>query len=45
MPVPEKNLLGKPFLVHMPNRIATWEVFGRRWEYQAIDWQRIRGLH
>lgn len=45
LPVPEKNFLGKPFLVHMPSRIATWEGFGRLWEYQAIDWPRIRWLH
>jgi signal peptidase I len=44
MPVPEKNLLGKPFLVHMPSRIARWEGFGQLWEYQALDWQRIRWL-
>jgi signal peptidase I len=44
MPVPETNFLGKPFLVHMPSRIAVWEGLGRQWEYQTIDWGRIRWL-
>jgi signal peptidase I len=45
VPVPERNFLGKPFLVHMPSRIVNWDVFGRHLEYQAIDWGRIRWLH
>jgi signal peptidase I len=44
LPVPETSLLGKPFLVHLPCRIGVWEGFGGRWEYQAIDWERIRWL-
>jgi signal peptidase I len=45
LPVPAANLLGKPFLVHMPSRTTTWEGLGRKWEYQAIDWEQIRWLH
>lgn len=44
LPVPEASFLGKPFLVHMPSRISRWEAFGRHWEYQAIDWGRMRWL-
>src|SRR5262249_35230300 len=44
LPVPETSLLGKPFLVHLPSRPGVWEGFGGRWEYQAIDWARIRWL-
>jgi signal peptidase I len=44
LPVTEANLLGKPFLVHLPSRIASWDGPGGHWEYQAIDWQRIRQL-
>ncbi len=42
--LPENNILGKPFLVHMPSRIVSWEVGGRRWEFQRPDWGRIRWL-
>jgi hypothetical protein len=42
--VSEANLIGKPFLVHLPTRMAAWEGFGGHWEYQAIDLQRIRWL-
>jgi signal peptidase I len=45
VPVPEHNFLGKPLLVHMPSRIVKWDGFGMHWEYQAIDWGRIRWLH
>jgi signal peptidase I len=42
--VPERNFLGKPFLLHQPNRPAQWGVAGRRVDAQAIDWDRIRWL-
>jgi signal peptidase I len=45
LPVPEANFLGKPFLVHMPSRIKFWQGLGERWEFNAIDWERIRWLH
>jgi signal peptidase I len=44
LPVPEANFLGKPFLVHLPSRITLLEGLGGRWEYHAIDWDRIRWL-
>jgi signal peptidase I len=44
MPVPESSFLGKPFLVHMPSRMVSWDGFGQHWQYQVIDWNRIRWL-
>jgi signal peptidase I len=45
VPVTERNFLGKPFLVHLPSRIVSWDGLGMHWEHQAIDWGRIRWLH
>jgi signal peptidase I len=42
--VPERNFLGKPFLLHQPSRPAQWSLVGRRMEGQSIDWGRIRWL-
>src|SRR5262245_13014999 len=42
--VPERNFLGKPFLLHQPSRPAHWSVGGRRVDVQSIDWGRIRWL-
>jgi signal peptidase I len=42
--VPERNFLGKPFLLHQPSRPAQWAVGGRRLDVQSIDWGRIRWL-
>jgi signal peptidase I len=42
--VPERNFLGKPFLLHQPSRPAHWGVAGRQVDSQAIDWDRIRWL-
>jgi signal peptidase I len=42
--VPERNFLGKPFLLHQPSRPSQWGVGGRRVDAQAIDWDRIRWL-
>jgi signal peptidase I len=42
--VPERNFLGKPFLLHQPSRPAGWAVGGRRVQTQTIDWDRIRWL-
>jgi signal peptidase I len=39
--VPERDFLGKPFLVHQPLRAATAPVLGR---VQAVDWERLRLL-
>jgi signal peptidase I len=42
--VPAGNLLGKPFLVHLPNRAVAWDALGKHWQYQGPDWGRIRWL-
>lgn len=42
--VPERNFVGKPFLLHQPSRPSQWGVAGRRVDAQAIDWDRIRWL-
>jgi signal peptidase I len=42
--VPARNLLGKPFLVHLPSRAVAWDALGRNWLYQRPDWCRIRWL-
>lgn len=42
--VPERNFLGKPFLLHQPSRPAHWAVGGRQVDAQSIDWGRIRWL-
>lgn len=41
--VPERNFLGKPFLLHQPSRSTVWNL-GRRVDSQGIDWSRIRWL-
>ena len=41
--VPERNFLGKPFLLHQPSRATAWNL-GRRVDSQGIDWSRIRWL-
>jgi signal peptidase I len=40
--VPESHFLGRPFLVHLPNRVTTWDALGRHWQYEAVDWGRVR---
>jgi signal peptidase I len=42
--VPERNFLGKPFLLHQPSRPARWGLAGRQVDAQAIDWDRVRWL-
>jgi signal peptidase I len=42
--VPERNFLGKPFLLHQPSRPSHWTVGGRSVDSQSIDWGRIRWL-
>jgi signal peptidase I len=44
LPVPETNLLGKPFLVHLPSRLVRWDALGRHWECQGLDWSRVHWL-
>lgn len=42
--VPQKNFLGKPFLLHQPSRPSVWSIGGRQVEMQSIDWGRIRWM-
>jgi signal peptidase I len=44
LPVSQADLLGKPFLVHLPSRAVHSEALGGRWDYQGPDWGRIRWL-
>jgi signal peptidase I len=44
VPVPAANLLGKPFVVHMPSRLVRWQALGRQWEHQGLDWGQVRWL-
>jgi signal peptidase I len=45
VPVPERNFLGKPFLIHMPSRVVHCDVLGGHWVFLGLDWGRIRWLH
>ena len=40
--VPERDFLGKPFLIHQPLKLGTVTVGGQNRTYQAIDWARLR---
>ncbi|CAN5304179.1 hypothetical protein BH11PLA2_BH11PLA2_39060 [soil metagenome] len=40
--VPERDFLGKPFLIHQPLRLGRMTVGGQERTYQAIDWPRLR---
>jgi signal peptidase I len=42
--VPERNFLGKPFLMHQPSRVTHLTIGGRERVFQSIDWSRIRFL-
>jgi signal peptidase I len=42
--VAEANLLGKPFLVHLPSRVVRWDGLGGHYSYQGPDWGRVRWL-
>jgi signal peptidase I len=42
--VPERNFLGRPFLLHQPSRPGSWTLGGRRIDVLSIDWNRIRWL-
>ncbi len=43
--VPEGNLIGKPFLAHLPSRVVHWPGVGKPWERIVPDWGRVRWLH
>lgn len=42
--VPERNFLGKPFLLHQPSRPGLLTIGGKTMHSQSIDWSRIRWL-
>jgi len=42
--VPERNFLGKPFLLHQPSKVTHLTIGGRERYFQTIDWSRIRFL-
>jgi signal peptidase I len=42
--VPADSLVGKPFLVHLPSRVVTWQLFGRQWQARVPDLARIHWL-
>jgi signal peptidase I len=42
--VPQRNFLGKPFLLHQPTRPGTLTLAGRTYPIRTIDWGRIRWL-
>jgi len=39
------DLVGKPFLVHLPSRVADGETLGQHWRLRVPDWDRIHWLH
>ncbi|MCS6865717.1 MAG: signal peptidase I [Gemmataceae bacterium] len=43
--VPERDLIGKPFLIHQPLRIRHYRLGGREQDFQTLDWSRLRWLH
>lgn len=42
--VPVENLIGRAFLVHLPSRVAGWELGGAKWRWQVLDSGRVRWL-
>ena len=43
--VPERDFIGKPFLIHQPLRLARVTVGGQPKAFQTLDWSRLRWLH
>ena len=43
--VPERDFIGKPFLVHQPLRLGRMSFGGRDQVFQTVDWSRLRWLH
>lgn len=43
--VPERDFIGKPFLVHQPLRLGRVSVGGHTRVFQTLDWSRLRWLH
>ena len=42
--VPTANFVGRAFLVHLPSRAMTLQAWGRHWQFQIPDWERVRWL-
>jgi signal peptidase I len=42
--VPERDFLGKPFLIHQPMRLGRVTVNGRERTFRSVDWSRLRWL-
>jgi signal peptidase I len=43
--VPERDFIGKPFLIHQPLRLGRMTVGGQTRVFQTLDWSRLRWLH
>jgi signal peptidase I len=43
--VPEKDFIGKPFLIHQPLHLSRVTIGGRERVFQTLDWSRLRWLH
>jgi signal peptidase I len=43
--VPERDFIGKPFLIHQPLRLGRMTVGGQTRAFQTLDWSRLRWLH
>jgi signal peptidase I len=43
--VPERDFIGKPFLIHQPLRPARVTLGGHERVFQTVDWSRLRWLH
>lgn len=42
--VQHEDLIGKAFFVHLPSRVASWELGQNSYEMNVPDWRRIRWL-
>ena len=42
--VPERDFIGKPFLIHQPLKIGRTTVNGTARPYQTVDWSRLRWM-
>ena len=40
--VPERDFLGKPFLIHQPLKLGRVTVNGADRTYQTVDWSRVK---
>lgn len=43
--VPERNFLGKPFLLHQPSRMTHLSVGSSNYQFPSVDWNRIHWIH